>query len=255
MELEYYKQYYELERYHWWFKARERIIMQHIQALIKEKTLPAQLKILNVGCGTGRSSEYLSQYGKVTSVEYDKFCCEFTTQKTGLEIINGDITQLPFANNEFDLVCAFDVIEHVEDDKKAMEEMKRVCKPDGVVFITVPAFQSFWGQHDVINHHFRRYRLSEIKTLFNQVNQKGKIIFGSYFNFYLFIPIGIVRQISNLINKLMPPQQAKSDFESIPTGFANAALEKLMYSENVFLSQKIALPFGVSILCYWQKTS
>ena len=244
-----------MERFHWWFKARERIIMSHIQSLIANKTLNEPLKILNVGCGTGRSSEYLFQFGKVISVEYDKFCCEFTAQKTGLEILNGDITQLQFADNEFDLVCAFDVVEHVEDDKKAMAEMKRVCKPNGVVFITVPAFQSFWGQHDVINHHYRRYTLPEIKTLFNQVNQKGKIIFGSYFNFYLSLPIWIVRQISNFINKFVPPQKAKSDFESVQTGFANAALEKLMYSENIFLSKKIALPFGVSILCSWQKTN
>ncbi|MBC8883666.1 class I SAM-dependent methyltransferase [Flavobacterium piscinae] len=186
MNHDYYKEYYLLERNHWWFKARERIISNLIKKLISDNNYTSgEISILNIGCSTGRSSEYLSEFGKVTSIEYDEFCCEFAREKTGLEIIHGSITELPFTVEKFDLVCAFDVIEHVEDDQLAVNEMKRVLKENGVIFITVPAFMSLWSHHDEINQHFRRYKLNEVDHLF-KLEKNGKTIFSSYFNFFFF---------------------------------------------------------------------
>ena len=71
----------------------------------------------------------LSKFGEVTSLEYDKYCCEFLKEKTGIEAINASLTELPFSDNSFDLVCAFDVIEHIEDHEKAVDEIFRVLKP------------------------------------------------------------------------------------------------------------------------------
>ena len=254
MELEYYKEYFDLERGHWWFVAREKIIMTQIKLMQTKNNLPKEnLKILNIGCGTGRSSEYLSQFGEVTSLEYDKFCCEFTTAKTGLKIINGSITELPFSDNEFDLVCAFDVIEHVEDHKKGVEEMKRVCKNNGINLITVPAFMNLWGEHDEINHHFRRYSLLEIKNLYKDATGNGSELFSTYFNFFLFTPILLFRKLSNLLKGILKRKGSGSDFGAVNTGFANNLLMQLMYSENIFLKRRIKLPFGVSILFTWKK--
>lgn len=254
MNPEYYKQYYHLERKHWWFKARERIISAHVSKLINQGHLPQTgLKILNVGCGPGRSSENLTQYGNVTSVEYDRLCCEFAAAETGLEIINGSITDLPFDDGSFDLVCAFDVIEHVEDDNKAVAELKRVTKKEGVVFITVPAFQSLWSHHDVINHHYRRYKIAGIKRLFEARN--GKAICATYFNFFLFIPIYVFRQASNILSRGSDRPGSGSDFETYNPGLMNTVLYRLMRFESTFINNGIKLPFGVSILYSWKKTN
>ena len=200
MQNDYYKEYYDLERKHWWFVAREKIIVNYIKKMIKQKFLNSDdLKILNVGCGPGRSSQYLASFGEVTSIEHDKECCEFASEKTGLTIINGSITDLPFQAESFDLVCAFDVIEHVEDDQLAITEMKRVAKNEGILLITVPAFMGVWSHHDVINHHFRRYKLPQIRKLFLKDNN-GLMIFSSYFNTFLFPPIYFFRIISNWFN-------------------------------------------------------
>ena len=253
MQQDYYKEYYDLERQHWWFVARERIISNYIKKLINDKNLNKRdLKILNVGCGTGRSSQYLSKFGHVVSIEYDKFCCEFASEKTGLEIINGSITELPFKDNTFDLVCAFDVIEHVEDDQLAVNEMNRVTKEKGVVFITVPAFMSLWGHHDVVNHHFRRYRLEQLEYLFNKVNN-GEKIFSSYFNFFLFLPIYIFRNISNLLKLGEDRSGSGSDFEGFRPGILNSFFKSIMLFESNFINKNIKLPFGISILYTWKK--
>jgi len=259
MEHNYYKQYFDLERIHWWFVAREKIIISQIKLLLQQNKLNKDnLKILNIGCGTGRSSEYLAQFGEVTSLEYDKFCCEFTSKKTGLTIINGSITELPFNDNKFDLVCAFDVIEHVEDHQKAVDEMLRVCKINGINLITVPAFMSMWGKHDEINHHFRRYRLYQIKKLYSPYIKAGKEFFSSYFNFYLFIPILLFRYFSKIINFFITPKTMVSDFGNFNTekpGVINNFLQNILLAENYFLIKKIPLPFGVSIIYSWKKTN
>jgi SAM-dependent methyltransferase len=255
MQHDYYKEYYDLERQHWWFVAREKIISNYLKKIIAAKILKHQdLKILNVGCGPGRSSQYLSSFGVVTSIEYDKDCCEFASERTGLQIINGSITALPFQDEMFDLVCAFDVIEHVEDDQLAVSEMKRVAKKEGVIFITVPTFMSLWSHHDVINHHFRRYQLGQIEKLFT-ASKNGNVIFSSYFNFFLFPLIYLVRKISNLLqfNKKRPG--SGSDFEAFKPGFLNNVLFNIMYFESKFINNNIKLPFGVSLLYTWKKNN
>ncbi len=253
MQHDYYNEYYDLERKHWWFIAREKIISNYIKKLISEKHLHFEdLKILNVGCGPGRSSQYLSEFGDVVSLEYDKHCCEFASEKTGLEIINGSITELPFADKTFDLVCAFDVIEHVEDDQLAVSEIKRVAKDKGVIFITVPAFMSLWSHHDVVNHHFRRYKKRQIKDLFNKKND-GKEIFSSYFNFLLFPPIYLFRTLSNLMRSGKNRPGSGSDFEAFKPGITNDLLYEIMHFESQLVNRNISLPFGVSILYTWKK--
>lgn len=253
MQHDYYKEYYELERKHWWFVAREKILSNYIDKLIKEEKLSSSnLQILNVGCGPGRSSEYLSKFGTVTSVEYDKFCCEFASKKTGLKIINGSITELPFENDTFDLVCAFDVVEHVEDDQLAVNELKRVAKNNAFVLITVPAYMSLWSHHDVINHHFKRYKKHEIKTLFKNVND-GEEVFSSYFNFFLFLPIYFFRKISNLLKLGEKRTGSGSDFEAFKPGLLNTVLYTIMCFESKFINSKVRLPFGVSVIYNWKK--
>ena len=125
MDKNYYKEYYHLERSHWWFQARAHILMSHLKRILPPKK---DLKILNVGAATGRSSELLMQFGEVMSVEYDKECFDFVAQNLKIPIVKGSILELPFEAEAFDLVCAFDVIEHVNDDYLAVMEMRRVCK-------------------------------------------------------------------------------------------------------------------------------
>ena len=253
MQHDYYKEYYDLERNHWWFVAREKIIVNYIKRIIKKNILNQNdLKILNIGCGPGRSSQYLSNFGEVTSIEYDKDCCEFASQRTGLKIINGSITELPFKENSFDLVCAFDVIEHVEDDQLAISEMKRVAKNKGVLLITVPAFMSLWSHHDVINHHFRRYKINEIERLFNK-GESGNKIFVSYFNFILFLPIYLIRQISKFFISANKRPGSGSDFETFKPGIMNTILYKIMVFESKLINLDLKLPFGVSIIYSWKK--
>ena len=172
MNINYYKEYAQLEREHWWFQVRGKIISKLILTSI-ETNENKQLNILNIGAATGKTSEILSKFGKVTSLEYDKDCCDYAKQQFNMTIIHGSILELPFMDEEFDLVCAFDVIEHVEDDLLGINEMKRVCKIDGLLVLTVPAFMFLWSHHDEVNHHYRRYTLNNLKDLVKKAMENG----------------------------------------------------------------------------------
>ena len=250
MDKNYYKRYYTIEREHWWFSARADILMRHIRRVFAHRT---DLKILNVGAATGRSSELLQQFGTVTSVEFDEDCYEFTRDVVKIPIQQGSILELDFPDNTFDLVCAFDVIEHVEDDRLAVSEMRRVAKSGGVLFVSVPALMFLWSEHDVVNHHCRRYTSKILRGLFSEHDAP---IFHSYFNFWLFFPIAVVRLFARVFTKkhLIKPENAQSDFDAFKNGgFVNTILKNVFLSEDIFFKYFIPLPIGVSILSSWRK--
>ncbi len=249
MDKEYVKKYHYVERKHWWFMGREKIILQSIKKFVGSDK---NIKILNIGAATGRNSEVLSEIGDVTSVEYDKEICRLVKEEYGLDYINASITDLPFENGSFDLVCAFDVVEHVEDDRKAVEEMKRVCADKGFIATTVPAYQFLWSRHDVINHHHRRYTHKSFKSLFKD---KNGFKYTTYFNTILFPLIAIYRVLFSNVKNAEPYESGKSDFEVLNAdSFTNPILKSLLDIE-CFLLRVITFPFGVSFLSVYKNQS
>ncbi len=249
MNREYYDQYYELERTHWWFKVRAKIIINHCAYLLNKNQTT---RVLNVGAGTGFISQKLEAIGEIESIEYDQELIDQTLKRTTLQIKQGSILDLPYADESFDLVCAFDVIEHVADDAKAIEEMKRVCKKNGHIFITVPAFQFLWSKHDEVNHHFRRYTKKSLLS----VMLHPPIVFISYFNTLLFIPILILRMVNNLKQNIkLKNKDSQSDFSEISSPGINRVFEFIFNLETRLLKNRIAFPFGVSLLCSFSNRS
>ncbi len=247
MDKQYYKEYFEVERNHWWFKARSEILYAYIRQHITRKD--RKLKILNVGVATGASSMMLQAFGEVASLEYEQDCIDFIKDQVPISVVQGSILELPYADNSFDLVCAFDVIEHVDDHVLAVQELGRVCSKGGSVLVTVPAFMSLWSEHDEINHHFRRYKRTELKKLFSL--KEGSVIFSSYFNAVLFIPIFLARKVSNFFRD--KNKKVQSDFEKYKPGLVSKILYQVFKSERKILNAKIRFPFGVSAILHWKK--
>lgn len=251
MDKLYYKEYCKLEREHWWFKARLNLlqIITH-QLVTKIKNNP---KILNAGAATGATSIMLKKYGDVLSLEYDKDCAEFLSEILDEEILNNSLTSLPLEQQSLDLVCAFDVIEHIENHEEAIKEVNRVLKDNGYIFLTVPAFNFLWSKHDEINHHFRRYRLNDLKKI---LKENGFAVeYCSYFNFFLFLPIVLIRLFSKVFPNKQRAESTGSDFEKLNTNLLNKLLYKVFLSESVLLKRRMNLPFGVSAIIIGKKSA
>jgi hypothetical protein len=91
------------------------------------------------------------------------------------------------------VVCigAFDVVEHIGDDRAFLTKAHRALVPGGTLVITVPAFMFLWGPHDVNHHHFRRYRRDTLKKLLAECG--FELPYASYWNCMLFIPAAVLR--------------------------------------------------------------
>jgi SAM-dependent methyltransferase len=247
MEHSYIKKYYDFERNHWWFTVREKIILQQLKSSLPDRR---DLRILNVGAATGRSSQMLEQFGQVISVEKDQVTCLFLQSELKLEAIQASIESLPFEEESFDVICLFDVIEHVQEEGLAIDELYRICKKGGLLYCTTPAFSFLWSNHDVVNHHFRRYTRTRLGNVLK--NKKFKVEYQSYFNFFLFLPIVVYRAFNRLIAK---PKVLISDFEysKVLGNRFFSAFFRIIFKLEIFLLRHLTLPFGVSILCRAKK--
>ena len=149
-----------------------------------------------------------------------------------------------FKENTFDFIIASDILEHIKEDSKAIQEYKRILNKGGKLIVFVPAFQFLWSEHDEICHHFRRYKRQELKDLISKNFEIKRI---SFWNFTLFPIISLVKIIYSLINK-------KSDQLYKTNKFSNTILYYLLKIENQIL-KKINFPFGISLFCIAEKTT
>ena len=78
-------------------------------------------------------------------------------RERGADVVIGKVTCLPFADSSFDLVCAFDIIEHVDDDDGALSEVSRTVRPGGAVLVSIPLYAALWTSFDDFVGHKRRY--------------------------------------------------------------------------------------------------
>jgi len=243
MKKDFEKKYHDVETEHWWFKSRRKYILDLL------KDIPKDSKVLDIGCSSGVFLKELEAFGFETKNLYgidisDKAIrnCKDNGIDNAFVMDAQNIT----LNEKFDIIIASDCLEHLENDKKAVKNWNDLLKIGGKMFVFVPAFQSLWSYHDVVNMHFRRYTKTELKSRLQAENLE--IIKSSYWNFFLFLPVYLFRLISSSVQK---NKTGESDI-SIGNSFVNKALLILIIFENKLL-KFFNFPFGVSTFCIAKK--
>lgn len=224
------------EKKDWWFVGRQKIISAILQRYLKGKK---NLSIVDIGCGAGNIMDILGKFGTVRGVDNNKEIVKFN-RENGKEVFLGDICKLKLPEKSFHLVTLLEVLEHVEDDNRALKMVRHILKPEGLIIVTVPAFPFLWGSHDVEAFHKRRYSKKELE---DKLSSAGfTLVKVSYINTFLFLPISLIRILKNIFNL----GRGKSDFIEYPF-LANFFLEKIFSLEAKFLTN-FNFPVGVSIL-------
>lgn len=218
---------------HFWFRAKNDLIKALMNRTYKEKR---GLKILNLGAGTGDDLKVLSQFGSNYVIDIDQKALSVIKNEICVEKKLADACNLPYGDNFFDTVVAFDVFEHIEDDKKAIEEVHRVLKPNGILIFSVPAFLFLFSSHDKALNHFRRYNKKSVEILMSKFDH----IEVSFWNFFLFFPIAVIR----MLRKNKEPKVDKGSFPRV----LNTLFYKILSGENILVKKGIHLPIGLSVI-------
>lgn len=240
MEKAEYDRMYEMEDTYWWFVGRRHLILNLIGDHLGYR---GNLRILDIGCGTGAMSAALRVFGSVASADFSDRALTYSARRGLTSLCTSDATRLAFRTNSFDAVVALDLLEHIPDDAAAASEFGRVLRPGGLLFVTVPAYQSLWSGHDQALMHQRRYTARQVRRLI--ADSGFEIVRLSYAMTALFPVVWLVR----LREKRMAVPRASVR----PVAPAiNGALIRLLHAENALL-RRINLPFGVTVLCVARK--
>ena len=232
----------DVDEHHWWYRGRRRIIEVELDRL----EIPAGARVLDAGCGSGRTLLELARYGEVSGIELDPTAAAVATERGPYDVRIGRLEELPWADETFDLITCLDVIEHTPDDRVTLRELRRVARPGGHLLVTVPAYQALWSQHDVDNHHYRRYERAPLRSAAAEAG--WGVVRMTSFNSLLLAPAAAVR----LAQRRKHPQgngngAYKANLDIGPA-WLNGVLEQPLRYEARWLARGRTLPAGLSLL-------
>ena len=232
------------EENHWWYESRRLIFVSVLQQALRG--FSRDEKIYDIGCGGGGNFAVWSTFSDACiGVDISKKALDSSRKFAYKELFlteTGDLSKI--ASDDASLVTLCDVIEHLEDDERALEEVFRIVKPGGFVFITAPAFGFLWGGADRLSLHKRRYTKKQLTRLLHRAHFKP--VRSTYFNTFLFFPILVARLMERFL-------KIDSGMECEPVhGIFNNVL-KLIFSSERHLVRYFNLPLGVSLMAIARK--
>ena len=150
-----------LEDTHWWYRERRHLLARALDGLRPGDAL-------DIGAAGGGNTRVLRERGwRPVALEYGPEGAEVAHER-GLLTLRADATRLPIDDAALDLVVAFDILEHIEDDELAVREVARILRPEGTFLVAVPADPRLWSAHDVAVDHVRRYTRETLSSVLHR---------------------------------------------------------------------------------------
>jgi len=205
--------------------------------------------VLDIGCGTGNILKILGGLYSLNlfGVDISKKAIEYCKIRNLKNVYLANAENLPFESNQFDLILALDVIEHLQNPFKTISELYRVGRNGCFIIITVPSFQKLYSTHDISLGHIKRYNKVDLLQLINSVPIIIEKL--SYYNFFLFIPIALIRLIRKI--QLSNSQRDYQSDLSECSSLINTFLKNILFFESKIL-EKTTFPFGLSLIVVFQ---
>lgn len=227
-----------LESEHFWFRSRTRLIVWALR-----RHFPRAQTLLEIGCGTGNVLAAIARHfgaWRLTGSDAHATGLAFAARRApGAELFQMDARRIPY-RDEFDVVGAFDVIEHIEEDEHVLREMFAACHPGGGIIVTVPQHPWLWSYRDEFTHHRRRYRC---RDLLRKLAAAG---------FERAWATGFVTLLLPLMALSRLRQRTPQDFDASPElnvgRAANRAFGTVMALEYRLIAAGLSLPVGGSLL-------
>lgn len=237
----------KVEPAHFWFVSRNRILGDTLR-----KYFAGAARLLEIGCGTGfvlRGVRATFPQAELSASDIYTEGLDYARQRVpDAFLFQMDARHIPF-RGEFDLIGAFDVLEHIEDDEAVLDQMFQACKPGGGVALTVPQHRWLWSRMDDFAHHKRRYTRTE---LVEKLERAGfRVVYTTSF-ISLLLPLMLAARL--LRNPAGIGMQDQMDAAGLSIGrLTNAAMSAVMAIERGLIRSGLRLPFGGSLLAVAKK--
>jgi SAM-dependent methyltransferase len=201
-----------IEDRHWWYKERRAILAKEL------RRLPGAGQALDIGAAGGGNTRVLQAHGwRAVALEYSESVADVAKAR-GISAIRADARDLPLRSDSCELVTAFDVLEHIDEDHLAAGEIARVLKPGGTALIAVPCDMALWSAHDDEVGHVRRYSRTELVN----VMQKAGLVVDAVWSWNVLLrPVVALRRKSS----------TGSDLDDVQP-LLNAALTSIIVTER-----------------------
>ncbi len=224
---------------HWWYAGMRTISRALLGA---QAANGAPLRVLDVGCGTGRNLIELGRLGQATGIDSSADAIGFAVGRGLTRLARGSADRLPFRGGTFDLVTAYDVLCHrnIADDVLALREMHRVLRSGGRLLLQLPAYAWLTSAHDRAVDNVRRYSGAQVR---DELATSGFALERLTHANTLLFPLAAAKR---LVEPLLPGARNGSDLEAAP-GFLNGVLAAVLRLEARLLT-RVDLPFGLTLV-------
>ncbi|MEO6512111.1 MAG: class I SAM-dependent methyltransferase [Nocardioides sp.] len=221
---------------YWWYQARARQLAAFFGPYVRAGDL-----MLDVGSADGPSVSWLDESVRRIPLDRDP-----RGVPPGLGV-GADVMQLPFRDSTFDVVSAFDVLEHCEPEASALAEVSRVLRPGGRILLAVPAYEWAWSSHDVHNSHRRRYTRARLERA---VSRAGLQVERSSYAFSSVFPLFAAQRLASRARERLvrAPAAHAQDVVTVPR--LPASCQRLLLGVSGLdrrLLSRVDLPFGSSV--------
>ncbi|MBI5732654.1 class I SAM-dependent methyltransferase [Candidatus Jorgensenbacteria bacterium] len=242
-------EYYRLaqsENSHWWYRSVHELIMSQCQQILKGPAFPKRpgvIRLLDAGCGTGGLTEKLTALGTVVGMDISSLALSLN-KADNVFLVQGSVNATPMKSHVFDMIASISVLYHKQvKEQRALQEMLRMLKKDGIAVIVLPAFDWIFGMHDRNVYTRKRYSLGETVNL---MKISGFKVLQARYLFSFLFPIFFLKRISERILA-----RNLSDLVLLPPPI-NTLFEWICRLEWK-LGKIIRFPFGSSLMLVVQK--
>ena len=247
------------ENKHWYFAARRKFIQDLILRYILPDNKKRDLKILDVGCGTGGTTDFLAGFGKVTGIEPSDVAINlFKANYPHLKVVKTDIENMGslLPKDNFDLATVLGVLYHkeVNNPLEALKNISRKLKPGGWLIWHEAAHPVLKRKHDQLSDGARRFLPKQMRQL---LKESGfQVFFESHIGLFIFPPAFLLALLSKIKsgkkNKKSSAEESSID-RKLPPKYLNALLYGISRLETKYALNLSPLPIGISYLILARK--
>jgi len=243
--VELYERLCRLEEKHFWFRARNRIILRVFRQHLARQ---ARARVLEIGCGTGYVLQGLAaeNHYELTGLEAHIAGLRHARGRVpAVEFVQADARNLPY-ESAFDAVGAFDVIEHVVEDDAVLASVFRALKPGGIFVVTVPQHMWLWSPTDALALHKRRYTRRELSA---KLLAAGFDVLRCSSFVTMLLPVLYASRLA----KRWRSMAGQDGYELEISRVANAMCSAAMRVDEALIGMGLSLPVGGSLLAVARK--